>query len=44
MAGIQFPRQHILTVEKKHVVLRVDAMAAEPAGSGNGFGKVASTS
>ena len=29
--GIQFTVQHILAIEEKHVVLRIDAMAAEPA-------------
>ena len=29
--GIQFAVQHVLAVEEEHVVLRIDAMAAEPA-------------
>jgi hypothetical protein len=29
--GIQFTVQHVLAIKKEHVVLRIDAMSAEPA-------------
>ena len=31
MRGIEFSVQDVLTIEKEHVVLRIDAMAAETA-------------
>ena len=31
MPGIQFTVQHVLAIEEEHVVLRIDAMSAEPA-------------
>ena len=34
MPGIQFTVQHVLAIEEEHVVLRIDAMSAEPARNG----------
>jgi len=31
MPGVQFAVEHVLAIEEEHVVLRIDAMAAEPA-------------
>jgi len=44
MPGIKFAVQHVLTIEKQDVVLRIDALAAETARDPQVCGKVRSTS